>query len=179
MGLHVSVMASDGKMLHEIWFISHHYISYLPAPCSGPTLTSQKPSPEHSGGRRRATFSTTRFPRISANGDNGIKKLLLNQMIRAKRAGTWFGLPKLQRGLYGLAMRLEVKLQSHELLKALVSILKALRETCDKTGVAFVKATGLAWVISEAAERWGNPTAHGWRNDLNYIRFLSVAWGPP
>ena len=95
-------------------------------------------------------------------------------MIRAKRAGTWFGLPKMQRGLYGLAMRLEVKLQSHELLKALVSILKALRQTCDRAGVAFVGAMRLAWRISEAAVRWGNAKAHEWRNDRNYIRFLAI-----
>ena len=113
------------------------------------------------------------LPSNSVNKENGIKKLLLNQMIRAKRAGTWFGLPRMQRGLYGLAMRLEVKLQSHELLKALVSILKALRQTCDRAGAAFVRAMRLAWAISEAAVGWGNPEARGWRNDGNYIRFLA------
>ena len=95
-------------------------------------------------------------------------------MIRAKRAGTWFRLPKLQKSLYGLAMRLEVKLQSRELLKALVSILKALRETCDRAGVAFVRATRLAWALSEAAERWGNAKAREWRNDIGYVRFLAI-----
>ncbi len=49
-------------------------------------------------------------------------------MIRAKRAGTWFGLGKVQRSLYSLAMRLDVKLQSPELLKALVSVLRSLRD---------------------------------------------------
>jgi hypothetical protein len=95
-------------------------------------------------------------------------------MIRAKRAGTWFGLGKVQRSLFSLAMRLDVKLQSPELLKALVSVLKRLRETCDRAGVAFVRAMRLAWAISDAAFGWGNKEARAWRNDQDYIRFLAI-----
>jgi hypothetical protein len=112
------------------------------------------------------------------NPDNsGIKRILLTQMIRAKRAGTWFRLGKMQRSLYSLAMRLEVKLQSPELLKALVSVLKCLKETCDRAGAAFVRAARLAWAISDAAVAWGNAKAREWRNDLNYVRFLSIQIG--
>ena len=95
-------------------------------------------------------------------------------MIRAKRAGTWFRLPKVQRRFYGLAMRLDVKLQSHDLLKALVAVLKSLKETCDRAGVAFVRATRLAWAFSEAAESWGNVKARQWRNDIGFVRFLAI-----
>ena len=95
-------------------------------------------------------------------------------MIRAKRSGIWFRLPRMQRMLYGLAMRLEVKLQSPALLKALVSVLKRLRETCDRVGVAILRAARLAWAFSEAAVGWGNARAREWRNDLNYIRFLAM-----
>jgi len=95
-------------------------------------------------------------------------------MIRAKRAGTWFRLPRMQRGLYGLAMRLEVKLQSPELLKALVSVLKSLRQTCDRAGAAFIRAMRQAWVISDSAVQWGNAKAREWRNDLNFVRFLAI-----
>jgi hypothetical protein len=79
----------------------------------------------------------------------------------------------MQRMFYGLAMRLEVKLQSPELLKALVSVLKRLRETCDRVGATVPKAVQLAWMLSEAAVRWGNARARGWRNDQGYIRFLA------
>ena len=96
-------------------------------------------------------------------------------MVKAKRAGTWFGLGKVQRSLYGLAMKLDVKLQSPELLKALVSVLKRLKETCDRAGMALVKAMRLAWAISEAAVGWGNAGARDWRNDQTYIRFLAVS----
>jgi len=96
-------------------------------------------------------------------------------MVKAKRAGTWFGLGKVQRSLYSLAMRLDVKLQSPELLKALVLVLKTLRQTCDRAGAALVRAMGIAWAFSEAAEKWGNGRAREWRNDRNYIRFLAIA----
>jgi hypothetical protein len=95
-------------------------------------------------------------------------------MVRAKRAGTWFGLGRAQRGLYSLAMRLDVKLQSPELLRALVSILKALRDTCDRMGAALVRAMQLAWAISSAAVSWGNEGAREWRNDRNYVKFLAI-----
>ena len=94
-------------------------------------------------------------------------------MLRAKRNRTWFRLPRRERGLFELAMRLEVKLQSFDLLRALVSVLKDLKETSDRGGMAFVKAMGLVWGISEAAASWGNAEARKWRNDLNYIRFLA------
>ena len=77
--------------------------------------------------------------------------------------------------MYELAMRLHVKLQSHDLLRALVGVLKDLRETCGVVGAAFVRATRLAWAISEAAVGWGNPKAREWRNDRNYIGFLARA----
>ena len=95
-------------------------------------------------------------------------------MIRAKRAGTWFRLGKLQRSLYGLAMRLDVKLQSPELMKALVSVLRSLRERFDGSYRALMKAVDVAWAFSAVAVKGGNEGAREWRHDWNYIRFL--AW---
>ena len=95
-------------------------------------------------------------------------------MIRAKRAGTWFRLPRQKRGMFELAMRLDVKLQSLDLLKALVSVLRSLREMFDMKFVALMKATKIAWAFSEAAVRSGNSAAREWRSDLSYIRFLAV-----
>jgi len=111
---------------------------------------------------------------MPAYNDNGIKKLLFIQMTRAKRSGTWFRLPREQRGLYSLAMRLQVRLRSHDLLRALVSVLRNLRQVCDRVGAALLRAMRLAWSISEAAVRWGNTNAREWRNDLGYIRFLAL-----
>ena len=108
------------------------------------------------------------------NGDSGIKKLFYNQMLRAKRAGTWFRLRRRERGMFELAMRLDVKLQSHDLLRALVAVLRNLRQTCDRAGISFVRAMRMAWAFSEAAVTWGNAKAREWRNDQNYVRFLAI-----
>jgi hypothetical protein len=94
-------------------------------------------------------------------------------MIKAKRTGAWFGLGRAQRGLYNLALRLDVKLQSMDLLKALVSVLKCLRQKCDRAGVAFAGAMQLAWAISNAAVAWGNTKAKEWRSDMTYVRYLA------
>jgi len=93
-------------------------------------------------------------------------------MIRAKRAGTWFKLRRQERGMFELAMRLDVKLQSHDLLKALVSVLRNLRERFDKGFSLLMRATRMAWAFSEACVRAGNTSARGWRNDQNYVRYL-------
>jgi hypothetical protein len=95
-------------------------------------------------------------------------------MTRAKRAGTWFGLSRVQTGLHGLAMRLPLKLRSPELLRALVSVLKCLSESCERAGAAFITAVRLAWVFSAAAVEWGNTAANAWRSDISYARYLST-----
>ena len=95
-------------------------------------------------------------------------------MLRAKRAGTWFRLPRQERGMFELAMRLDVKLRSHDLLKALVSVLRNLRERSDRSFGAFLRATKIAWAFSEAAVRSGNEAAREWRSNLDYIRFLQM-----
>jgi hypothetical protein len=118
-----------------------------------------------------------RFIRTPNNTSNGIKKLLLTQMVKAKRAGSWFRLSRRERGLYTLALRLEVKFQSHDLLKALVSVLKSLRDTCDRGYIGLMRAMRVAWAFSEAAVAWGNLGARQWRSDMRYIRFLAIKWG--
>ena len=99
-------------------------------------------------------------------------------MIRAKRAGTWFRLSRQERILYSLAMRIDVKFRSYELLKALVSVLKNLRDACDRGYGALMKGMGLAWAFSEAAVSWGNESAREWKRDQHYIRFLARVLGP-
>ena len=94
-------------------------------------------------------------------------------MIKAKRAGTWFRLCRRERGLFELAMRLGVRFQSHDLLRALVSVLKNLKQTFDAGFMALMKATRIAWAFSEAAVRGGYREARRWRNDQDYIRFLA------
>ena len=76
--------------------------------------------------------------------------------------------------MFELAMRLDVKLRSHDLLKALVSVLRNLRERFDQRFGALMRAMRIAWAFSETAVRSGNEAAREWRSDLDYIRFLQM-----
>jgi len=72
-------------------------------------------------------------------------------------------------------MRLNVKLESPELLKALVSVLRSLREKFDGRYRALMKAMEVAWAFSEAAVKSGNECARAWRHEWTYIRFLAIS----
>jgi len=76
--------------------------------------------------------------------------------------------------MFELAMRLDVKLQSHDLLRALVSVLRDLRERFDQGFCTLMRATRIAWAFSELAVRSGNQKAKEWRNDMGFVRFLAI-----
>jgi len=131
-------------------------------------------SADRSYGSQRADLSLAKVNPSDATTILGVKRFFWNQMTRAKRAGTWFRLCRRERAMYGLALRLDVKFRSYDLLKALVSVLKNLRDSCDGGYVALMRGTRLAWSFSEAAVSWGNERAREWRDDRAYIRFLAV-----
>ena len=54
-----------------------------------------------------------------------------------------------------------MKWKSPELLRALVGVLKRLKELGDRAYVVIMKGTRLAWKFSEAAARWGNVHVKG------------------
>jgi len=116
-----------------------------------------------------------RSAKSSFDSPTEVKRFFVNQMIRAKRGGGWFRIPKRERSMYSLAMRLEVKFQSRDLLRALVSVLKHLKEACDAGYIALTKGIRIAWAFSNAAVSWGNEDARKWRGDRNYIRFLALS----
>jgi hypothetical protein len=118
-----------------------------------------------------------RSAKSSFDSPNEVKRFFVNQMIRAKRGGGWFRIPKRERSMYSLAMRLEVKFQSRDLLRALVSVLKHLKEAWDAGYIALTKGLRIAWAFSDAAVSWGNEEARKWRGDMNYARFLALTCG--
>ncbi|MDA4127913.1 MAG: hypothetical protein OK422_00375 [Thaumarchaeota archaeon] len=98
--------------------------------------------------------------------------MLKRQMLQSIRTRSWFRLTQLERSLYRLAIRLKIRLESLELMRALVSVLKKLRQFGRMSYRDFLTGTKLAWTFSDAAVSWGNDKARPWRYDQNYIRFL-------
>jgi hypothetical protein len=101
--------------------------------------------------------SSDRYPRFHTTGLSpaeadysrtntiGMEKLLLNLMVQAKLAGTWFWLCGRERALFSLALRLDLKLHGYYLLRVRVSVLKSLRETCGRGYATPIKAMRTIW----------------------------------
>lgn len=93
-------------------------------------------------------------------------------MTKAKRAGYWYGLSRVERSLYYLCLRLDVKFRSLQLAKAVVSVLKKLGEA-GTTVLRYVeRGRELVWLYSKTAVSWGNESARAWKEDVSYIVFV-------
>ena len=109
-----------------------------------------------------------------------LREFFKREMLAAKRNGSWFRLGRVERGIYSLSMRLDVRLESAMLLRALVGALKKLKEMGDRAYAGIMEGLRLAWAFSDAAVSWGNAAAKGWRSDRAYADFLGrfmVGWG--
>jgi hypothetical protein len=109
-----------------------------------------------------------------ANNDASdyIRLLVKRQMLLSKRRGSWFRLNLQERSIISLSLSLKVKFRSIDLLRAVVSILKKLRETGRSLDRGLLRGSKIAWAFSEAAVSWGNGAARRWRSDRLYIAFL-------
>ncbi|MGD0636638.1 MAG: hypothetical protein ABSA72_01180 [Nitrososphaerales archaeon] len=109
-----------------------------------------------------------------ANNDASdyIRLLLRRQMALSKRRGSWFRLSLQERSIINLSLVLKVKFRSITLLRAVVSVLKKLRDTGRTFNRGLLRGSRIARIFSEAAVSWGNQAARGWRSDRQYIAFL-------
>lgn len=107
-----------------------------------------------------------------SDAKNPIRSLFKKQMALSIRNRSWFRLSRQDRSLYSLALRLKVRFESVDLLRALVSVLKKLQQFGRTAYLELRAGVRLAWMFSVAAVGWGNDQARSWRSDQNYIRFL-------
>ena len=122
--------------------------------------------------RRTRAPSTTLSTKEGVISTSTLREFFKREMHAAKRNGSWFRLGSVERGVYSLAVRLDVKLESAMLLRALVGVLKKLKEMGDGAYAVLMEGMRLAWAFSEAAVSWGNEAAKGWRSDASYASFL-------
>ncbi|MDG6902917.1 MAG: hypothetical protein JRM80_13290 [Nitrososphaerota archaeon] len=101
-----------------------------------------------------------------------LRQVLTKEIQTSRRSGAWFRIGRMERGFLGLALRLRVRLDSPALLRALVGVLKKLKEAGDGAYARLAHGAKVAWAFSAAAVAWGNQGAKAWRNDLEYARFL-------
>jgi len=105
-----------------------------------------------------------------------VKSLLKRSVASAKRRGAWFSLDRKEKGILSLAIRLEVKFSSMELLRAITSVLKKLEGLGDTLYSRIQRGIRLAWAFSEFAVASGNASAQEWRHDMRYVDYLGRAF---
>ena len=123
-----------------------------------------------------------RAPRRSSGQGGGsdkhtslpIRLALSSAMAKAKRQGGWFRLTRLERGIFSLALRVNAKFESASLTKAMVSVLKKLREVSHPLYERFLRGAVLAEAFSDAASGWGNQLAKDWKHDKAYAIYLGL-----
>jgi hypothetical protein len=101
-----------------------------------------------------------------------IKSHLKKAITSSKRRGAWFSLDRREKSIVYLSLRLDVKFESLQLLRALASILKKLEQQGETLHARLIRGTKIAWAFSEFAVSCGNKGARAWRNDREYALFL-------
>ncbi len=101
-----------------------------------------------------------------------VKSFLKKTVLASKRRGAWFSLNRREQSILSLAIRLEVKFSSLDLLRAIASALRSLAEAGNTTIGRIRRGTELAWAFSEFAVNAGNADARSWRNDTAYAEYL-------
>ena len=114
---------------------------------------------------------TTRFSAPSSFSES-VKSHLKRAIVTSKRRGAWFSLERREKSILYLSLKLNVRFESLELLRALASVLKKLEQQGETMYAWIQRGTKLAWVFSEFAVSAGNDNATNWRNDRSYAIYL-------
>ncbi|HEV2225547.1 MAG TPA: hypothetical protein VGR56_01935 [Nitrososphaerales archaeon] len=101
-----------------------------------------------------------------------VKSHLKKAIVTSKRRGAWFSLERREKSILYLSLKLNVRFESLELLRALASVLKKLEQQGETVYAWIQRGTKLAWVFSEFAASAGNDKAISWRNDRTYAFYL-------
>jgi hypothetical protein len=111
---------------------------------------------------------------------NSLDKAYLKKIkLKALRAGVWFKiLPRIDRGLFDLAIRVAIKIRSDTLVRSLTAIMNKLEDALGDGVSRTLRSVGfsLARKLSLIAQRWGNISAEKWICELSFHRFLAVIY---
>jgi hypothetical protein len=122
------------------------------------------------------------MPKIVSRGflPNLLDKACLKKIkLKALRAGVWFKvLPRIDRGLFDLAIRVAIKIRSDTLKRSLTAIMNKLEIALGDGVSRTLSSVGssLARKLSLIAQRWGNKSAEKWICELSFHRFLAVIY---
>lgn len=96
---------------------------------------------------------------------------------KAMRAGVWYkGLPKLDRILFDLTIKVAENIRSLHLAKSILAIMGKLEQVLEGRFAKLARTIGctLAEKTSCLAQSWGNYTAKNWSTDKSFALYLAV-----
>jgi hypothetical protein len=105
------------------------------------------------------------------------KTQLIRLKMKAMRAGVWFrALPRIDRALIDLTIKVVSNVRSVTLAKSILSITRKLEGLLESRFVRAMREIGfsLAHKLSLFAQKWGNKAAKEWANDFGFVRYLAV-----
>jgi len=96
---------------------------------------------------------------------------------KALRHGAWFRvLDRTERAILSLTIRCVGRIKSPRLAEIVRAIVGKLRDAMKGRVERIMETTGrqLAQRLSQVAQSWGNISAKGWTEDLNFIQYLTI-----
>jgi hypothetical protein len=105
------------------------------------------------------------------------KTQLLKLKMKAIRSGVWFkALPKIDRALVDLTIKVAGNVRSFVLAKSIMIIMRKLESLMESKFLRAIREIGFvnARRLGIIAQEWGNAKARNWASDEGFARFLSV-----
>jgi len=108
-------------------------------------------------------------------GKNDLAKI----RTKAIRRGIWFrALTKAERAQIELTMRIVKKIRSLFLARVLDAIIRKLLDAMESKVAHVMREVGcsLAENLSRIAQSWGNKSAHHWKEDPSFVKYLAITY---
>jgi hypothetical protein len=105
------------------------------------------------------------------------KAQLLKLKLKAMRAGVWFrALPRIDRVLVDLTIRVAGTVRSFILAKNILSVVRKLEDVMENRLLRAVREVGfpVARRLASLAQEWGNGAARDWGSDGGFARYWAA-----
>ena len=112
------------------------------------------------------------------NTNQKIRQAIIKIIIKAKRAGTWKRITSIEKGILTLAVNLQIKFQSINLLRAITKIIKQIIQQTYFQYQNYVRGIKTANVMVQYATALGYLQAAEWVRDRNYITWWGIFLNP-
>jgi hypothetical protein len=105
------------------------------------------------------------------------KEQLLKLKMKATRAGVWFkALPRIDRVLFDLTIRVTQRIRSPALAISILSVVRKVEDLLESRFARAVKEFGFSLTcrLSLLAQKWGNKAARSWAGDEGFATYLTI-----